>query len=195
MTAATTTNPYATPDAGDGRAFLDSLPLYRLAMHCAAVNMADLNFPGSPRTQAMTWWVSDDEGLAQVSQAAEFIGRFHEELLRLPSPEGAGHSIASLRVLTEKGGQSFSLADTASKEEALGLMRVAAGITEEADGGRMLSDTAEARRARGVSASLIREACDRVCAHVRQRFAPEDKTPKHTASYRPSPAWSTTPTL
>lgn len=194
MATAFSLAPLTPPAVSEGKAFLDSLPVYRFAMLFAAASMADLNFPGSPRAKAMSWWVSNDEGLAQVSQVAELIARLHQELLRLP-PMDAESSPAGLRVLSDKNGQRISLSDLASKEEVLDLMRNAAGITREGGAQHTLSDTPEARHARGLSATLMREACDRVCVHIRRRFAPTDMTPKRAEGYQPPPARSSTPTL
>lgn len=195
MSAVTIPDNDAKQSCSEGQAFLDSLPVYRLAMHFAAVNMADLNVAGSPRTQAMDWWVSDDEGISQVGQIAEFIGRFHEELMRLPGIDEADPSIGTLDVLTDKAGQRINLSDLTSREEVVGLMRMSAGIWEELDGGRLLCDTGRDREARSMSAAMMKEACDRVCVYVQQRFSPQAQTPMQPAATRSPVGHNLTPSL
>lgn len=175
-------------------AFEKSLPMYRMAMQICASAITDLNTAGSPRLEAMKWWCSQDQGLAQPEVMADVISRFHFAALSLSAD--MRERLSDVQVLNIGGGQVATVADLTNKEKTLSLLRQAAGIELSADNDHVLSNTGEARVGRARCMFGAQTACLKVTNEIQRYYGLRNTTPEQSKNrdHNPDKGWVASPT-
>lgn len=146
--------------------FGDSLKLYRVAMTVFSKAMSDLNFNGSPRLDAMNWWVSRDAGLLQPEELSSWVARYHAAALSVDTE--LAQRLASIQVGSLEGGRKFHASDLSNPEQTLSLLREAAGVFDDSVEGPLLANTAEVRIARARTSQMLQTASIEISNSVTQ---------------------------
>lgn len=175
----TSSVPQAHTEAARRAFFEQRLPIYRLSMHMAAINLSDLNEDQGLRRAAMVWFSNDDEGLASLNEVSDVIATFHQAALAMAvSREGE----LPEDVLRDEEGRSYGLEDLVTPEAVKAALIASSGIWEDLENREVLVNSGNARKARTHSANSLINVCSKVGGIIHDHF---EHTPSAPRAQRP----------